>query len=245
MLLLFSSLTAAAQPPARLREQAEKQSSTKSLTVSSSAREFPTAQAMPSDVVWRRDIYRMLDLTKDENAVLYYPTTPQDGRENLFTFLFKQMLRGQITAYDYTIDGNEDFSEKLIFASSFYGVIFENCRFDRSRFFACFFEKAVFINCSFKETESKYNIVGNSTIQNTSFAGSDILFSNFIGALIENTDFSETDLYSSTFFRARLKQVNFSNCNLKKTDFRATKQESVLFRYSNYEEAFFDGGSVL
>ena len=114
MLLLFSSLTAAAQPPARLREQAEKQSSTKSLTVSSSAREFPTAQAMPSDVVWRRDIYRMLDLTKDENAVLYYPTTPQDGRENLFTFLFKQMLRGQITAYDYTIDGNEDFSEKNI-----------------------------------------------------------------------------------------------------------------------------------
>ena len=86
---------------------------------------------------------------------------------------------------------NEDFSEKLIFASSFYGVIFENCRFDRSRFFACFFEKAVFINCSFKETESKYNIVGNSTIQNTSFAGSDILFSNFIGALIENTDFSD------------------------------------------------------
>lgn len=114
MLLLFSSLTAAAQPPARLREQAEKQSSTKSLTVSSSAREFPTAQAMPSDVVWRRDIYRMLDLTKDENAVLYYPTTPQDGRENLFTFLFKQMLRGQITAYDYTINGNEDFSEKNI-----------------------------------------------------------------------------------------------------------------------------------
>ena len=172
----------------------------------------------------------------------------ENERERLHTVVIEELHASSVWEnrnFSLMSFRNEDFSEKLIFASSFYGVIFENCRFDRSRFFACFFEKAVFINCSFKETESKYNIVGNSTIQNTSFAGSDILFSNFIGALIENTDFSETDLYSSTFFRARLKQVNFSNCNLKKTDFRATKQESVLFRYSNYEEAFFDGGSVL
>ena len=69
---------------------------------------------MPEDVSWRRDIYRSLDLTKDANAPLYYPTTPTNGRENLFTYLFKLLLRGQVKAYDYKLDGNEDFSEKNI-----------------------------------------------------------------------------------------------------------------------------------
>lgn len=50
---------------------------------------------MPDDASWRRDVYLSLDLTKDANAVLYYPTTPQaDGRQNLFTFIFKMLLRG-------------------------------------------------------------------------------------------------------------------------------------------------------
>lgn len=115
LLLLFCGcLVSLAQPPARLRQQAREKQHTSSNAVTSSAREFPTAQPMPVDAAWRRDIYRQLDLTKDENAVLYFPTTPQGGRMNLFTFLFKQMLRGKITAYDYTIDGNEDFSEKNI-----------------------------------------------------------------------------------------------------------------------------------
>lgn len=73
---------------------------------------FPTAQAMPNDVAWRRDLYRKLDLTQEANAPLYYPTTPQDGRENLFTYIFKLLLRKQIKAYDYKLDGNEDFSAK-------------------------------------------------------------------------------------------------------------------------------------
>ena len=114
LLLFCSCLVSLAQPPARLRAQAREKHQTSEKAVASSVREFPTAQAMPEDAVWRRDIYRSLDLTKDENAVLYFPTTPQGGRMNLFTFLFKQMLRGKITAYDYTIDGNEDFSEKNI-----------------------------------------------------------------------------------------------------------------------------------
>lgn len=67
---------------------------------------------MPNDAAWRRDLYRTIDLNKEENAVLYFPTTPQDGRENLFTYLFKLLLRKQIKAYDYKLDGNENFSEK-------------------------------------------------------------------------------------------------------------------------------------
>ena len=101
-----------AQPPRRRAEQQQKQEQQQNSPRGSSYREFPTAQSMPSDAAWRRDLYRTLDLTKDANAVLYYPTTPQDGRENLFTYLFKLLLRKQIKAYDYKLDGNEDFSPK-------------------------------------------------------------------------------------------------------------------------------------
>lgn len=108
-LLCLATVAAVAQPPARRRAQ---QAAQENQTPQPSAyRDFPTVQAMPSDAAWRRDVYRELDLTKDANASLYYPTTPQEGRMNLFTFLFKGMLRGQIKAYDYKLDGNEDFSE--------------------------------------------------------------------------------------------------------------------------------------
>lgn len=103
---------ASAQPPRRRAEQQQKQEQQQNSPRGSSYRGFPTAQSMPSDAAWRRDLYRTLDLTKDANAVLYYPTTPQDGRENLFTYLFKLLLRKQIKAYDYKLDGNEDFSSK-------------------------------------------------------------------------------------------------------------------------------------
>lgn len=109
----FGQLTElCAQPPRRRAEQQQKQEQQQNSPRGSSYREFPTAQSMPTDAAWRRDLYRTLDLTKDANAVLYYPTTPQDGRENLFTYLFKLLLRKQIKAYDYKLDGNEDFSAK-------------------------------------------------------------------------------------------------------------------------------------
>lgn len=111
--LLFSvcALSMVAQPPAR-RKAAEKapETQTSAKPKASAYREFPTAPAMPTDVTWRRDIYRELDLTEDENAVLYFPTTATaDGRENLFNYLFKLILRRQVKAYKYTLDGNERF----------------------------------------------------------------------------------------------------------------------------------------
>ena len=109
------TLAAVAQPPARRKAAENKeQTAAQSAPKGSAYRDFPTAAAMPEDVSWRRDIYRSLDLTKDANASLYYPTTPTNGRENLFTYLFKLLLRGQVKAYDYKLDGNEDFSEKNI-----------------------------------------------------------------------------------------------------------------------------------
>ena len=73
---------------------------------------FPTTDAMPDDVIWKRDIYRQLDLTKDKNAPMYYPVEPMGRQVNLFTYLFRLILTGRITAYTYKLDGNESFDEK-------------------------------------------------------------------------------------------------------------------------------------
>ena len=73
---------------------------------------FPTTAVMPEDVVWKRDIYRQLDLTKDKNAPMYYPVEPMGRQVNLFTYLFRLILTGRINAYSYKLDGNESFDEK-------------------------------------------------------------------------------------------------------------------------------------
>ena len=120
LLLLLLALHGVAQPPARQREAAatdKTQNGAKPATEQSrsaalgSIREFPTAATMPQDVVWRRDVYRRVDLRKDANAPLYYPIFPQNGRENLFVYLFHLILRNKIKAYEYTRDANEHFNE--------------------------------------------------------------------------------------------------------------------------------------
>ena len=74
---------------------------------------YPVALDMPEDVVWRRDIYRELDLNDDANAGLYYPVQPQGKQVNLFTYIFKLAQNGYIPIYEYSVanDGNDDFSE--------------------------------------------------------------------------------------------------------------------------------------
>lgn len=68
-------------------------------------------EAMPEDVVWRRDVYRELNLEQDANAGLYYPVEPIGSQMNLFTYLFKLVLTGQVKAYEYRLDGNEVFTD--------------------------------------------------------------------------------------------------------------------------------------
>ena len=74
--------------------------------------QFPTSAAMPDDVVWKRDIYRQLDLMNDKNAPMYYPVEPIGKQVNLFTYLFRLIQTGRVTAYTYKLDGNESFEEK-------------------------------------------------------------------------------------------------------------------------------------
>lgn len=106
--------TASAQP-AKSRVAANKAKSEAKTSVQATSRAslmFPTSVNMPEDVVWRRDLYRELNLREDENAPLYYPIEPVDGRVNLFTLLFQLLNVGKIPAYVYDINGTENFTKE-------------------------------------------------------------------------------------------------------------------------------------
>lgn len=81
-------------------------------TVDRASLMFPTKDAMPEDVTWRRDIYRQLDLKNARNAAMYYPVEPNGQQMNLFTCIFRLILSGRLNAYKYNLDGNESFAEK-------------------------------------------------------------------------------------------------------------------------------------
>ena len=109
-MLLGMTLGMAAQPEARRQaQQKAKQSNANNMTTRARIM-FPTAASMDEDVVWRRDIYRELDLNDDANAGLYYPVEPIGGQMNLFTYIFKLMMTGHVPAYQYRLDGNESFA---------------------------------------------------------------------------------------------------------------------------------------
>ena len=113
-LTLAVSLMVNAQPTRRLQEQQAQKEAEKSptaVTISDRARSQYTAQtAMPTEVQWRRDIYRELDLKKEKNAALYYPEQPLGDRVNFFTLVLNLILDGKIKAYEYRLDGNELFT---------------------------------------------------------------------------------------------------------------------------------------
>ena len=141
LFILFAAvLTQAvvAQPQQRRNQQAQQQqqqaqkSNANTMTTRAQI-SFPTQATMSEDVVWRRDIYRELDLTQDANAGLYYPVEPMGSQMNLFTYMFKLMMRGAknggIAAYKYNLDGNEVFNDSsrvkpLEFLDN-YGIYYE------------------------------------------------------------------------------------------------------------------------
>ena len=96
-------------------EQQQQQQQKKSPSSAMSMRaqiSFPTALDVPEEVVWRRDIYREIDLTKDENVGLYYPVEPQGKQVNLFTYIFKLAQNGYIPVYEYPTDGSDVFTDE-------------------------------------------------------------------------------------------------------------------------------------
>lgn len=72
---------------------------------------FPTSVKAADDVVWRRDLYKTLDLTQGRNAALYYPVTPTDNRMNLFCTIFRLVNTGKLPVYEYKMDAIEHFDK--------------------------------------------------------------------------------------------------------------------------------------
>jgi len=62
---------------------------------------------------WQHIVYRELDLTKDENASLYFPIEPMNGLTNLFRVIIDAFSKGELNAYEY-LDGREVFTEKFL-----------------------------------------------------------------------------------------------------------------------------------
>ncbi len=119
-ILFICALAVAAQviqaQPAARRNAAKQTAKSNADNMTVRARiDFPTMAPMSEDVVWRRDIYRKINLEEDANAGLYYPVEPVGTQMNLFTYIFWQVLRGSrnggIDAYEYRMDGNEVFSD--------------------------------------------------------------------------------------------------------------------------------------
>ena len=100
-----------AQPAARRRQQQQRSASNADNLTTRARISFPTAAKMSEDVVWRRDIYREINLEDDANAPLYYPIEPVGSQMNLFTYMFKLMMHNDIKAYEYRLDGNEVFTD--------------------------------------------------------------------------------------------------------------------------------------
>lgn len=77
------AISAFAQPARRRIQQQGSRSNANTITTRAQI-SFPTSAPMEEDVVWRRDIYRELNLMDDANAGLYYPTEPVGSQMNLF-----------------------------------------------------------------------------------------------------------------------------------------------------------------
>ena len=115
MMILLMADAVVAQPKKRRNQQQTEQQQRKSPSSAMSMRaqiSFPTALDIPEEVVWRRDIYRELDLTDDANAGLYFPVEPQGKQLNLFTYIFKLAQNSYIPVYEYPTDGSDNFSNE-------------------------------------------------------------------------------------------------------------------------------------
>lgn len=76
-------------------------------------RQYPGSVGLPDDVVWMREIYRTLDLTKDTNGALYYPVEPQGSKVNLFTTMFRLLAQKKYQLTNISWTGRNVFRKML------------------------------------------------------------------------------------------------------------------------------------
>ncbi len=74
------------------------------------AKQPTSLKTRAEDIIWKRDVYRIVDLTVGENAALYYPVEATADKKNLFSSLFEAIAQNKVKAYEYQ-DGRETFTD--------------------------------------------------------------------------------------------------------------------------------------
>ncbi len=97
------------QPKARAaKAAAAEETNTSGVSVRAQS-QYSAQLEVPDAPIWKREVYRIIDMTKPANSGLADPLTPTDERMNLFTMIFKLLADKKLQAYEYTLDGNEHF----------------------------------------------------------------------------------------------------------------------------------------
>lgn len=98
----------------RKRSDRDKKNQTNNAGVTDRMKDFYTdKQTHEADMQYMREIYRQLDLSKPQNAPLYYPEDVIDGQKNLFRLILEMVVSGQVPAYEF-LDGREIFTDEYL-----------------------------------------------------------------------------------------------------------------------------------
>ncbi|MDR0506039.1 MAG: gliding motility protein GldN [Dysgonamonadaceae bacterium] len=129
LLFAFAQEGFSQEPPQRRTRQRPSETvseNTPTLTERAKIKNEEESKA-PAHIVWLREVYRDINLEKENNAALLYPAQPIGNRVNLFTLIFRLVADGKVPAYNYmgerevfTDDHKINFEEVL----KKYGIIY-------------------------------------------------------------------------------------------------------------------------